>query len=251
MTDNSSAHSPRSLVPPSHEAQVWIDFDGTITRLDVLDELIRAFAVDDSWKAAEQQWQEGSIGSRECLGRQFAVVRATDADLDRFLDAIPVDDGVFPLIRLLDRVGVRYAVLSDGIDRFIRHLFRRHGLEDVTVRSNTIERPLHDSERMALRCPHGSEACESAAAHCKCASMEALARKPARNRRRRGSRGGWIYTGDGRSDLCPSRKCDCVFAKGVLSVNLEREGIPFLPYSTLHDVTDMLATVWGVGPEPA
>jgi 2,3-diketo-5-methylthio-1-phosphopentane phosphatase len=231
---------------------VWIDFDGTITRLDVLDELIRSFAADDSWKAAEQQWQEGLIGSRECLSRQFAVVRANDAELDRFLDTIPLDDGVFPLVRLLDRVGARYAVLSDGIDRFIRHLFHRHGLEDVPVRSNTIERPKEHHERMILRCPHGSESCESAAAHCKCASMETLTKKASRARRggsRAGSRG-WIYIGDGRSDLCPARKCDCVFAKGVLSSNLEREGIPFLPYSTLHDVTDMLATVWGVGPEP-
>jgi len=221
-----------SLIPPSADLQVWIDFDGTITQKDVLDELIRGYAVDDSWKLAEQQWQEGSIGSQECLSRQFAVIRISDAELDRFLDTIPIDDGIFPLLQLLDQFRVPYAVLSDGIDRFIHRLFRRHGLLDVPVRCNTIVR---DGDAMALSCPHGSATCESAAAHCKCASMVALG-KPSRQS---------IFIGDGRSDLCPSRKCACVFAKGVLATNLESEGQAFLPYSTLHDVSSILATAWG------
>src|SRR5438270_5490076 len=98
----------QSLLPPPADTQVWIDFDGTITQKDVLDELIRRYAVDDSWQLVEQQWQEGLIGSQECLSRQFAVVRVSDAELERFLDTIPLDDGIFPMLRLLDRFGVPY-----------------------------------------------------------------------------------------------------------------------------------------------
>src|SRR5438270_12549786 len=99
----------QSLLPPPADTQVWIDFDGTITQKDVLDELIRGFAVDDSWKLAEQQWQEGSIGSRECLSRQFAVVRASDEQLEQFLETIPLDDGALTLIWWLDRARVAFA----------------------------------------------------------------------------------------------------------------------------------------------
>jgi 2-hydroxy-3-keto-5-methylthiopentenyl-1-phosphate phosphatase len=225
-----------SLVPPPAETQVWIDFDGTITQKDVLDELIRGYAIDESWKLAEQQWQEGAIGSQECLSRQFAVVRIGEQELDRFLDTIPLDDGIFALLKLLDRFHVPYAVLSDGVDRFIKRLFQRNGLDRVPVRCNTI---IRDGDAMALSCPHGSPACESAAAHCKCASMLALASGARKS----------IFIGDGRSDLCPSRRCACVFAKGVLAANLEAERQAFLPYSTLHEVRSILATAWGADPE--
>jgi 2-hydroxy-3-keto-5-methylthiopentenyl-1-phosphate phosphatase len=53
-----------------------------------------------------------------------------------------------------------------------------------------------------------------------------------------------IYIGDGRSDLCPSRKVDCRFAKGVLAANLDREGVDFIAYTSLRDVAEMLAAGW-------
>jgi 2-hydroxy-3-keto-5-methylthiopentenyl-1-phosphate phosphatase len=222
----------RSLVPSSAAACVWIDFDGTITRQDVLDELINRYAADDSWKQAEREWQEGLIGSRECLSRQLAVVRIEDAAIDGFLDSIQLDPGLVGLIDLLDRHHVPVAVLSDGLDRFIGPLLSRGGLGRLKFRSNTIDR---EGQMLQLRCPFSSSICESASAHCKCKSMGELTVE-----HRQG-----IYIGDGRSDLCPSRKVACRFAKGVLAANLEREGLPYLPYEELSEVAGILAAVWG------
>lgn len=53
-----------------------------------------------------------------------------------------------------------------------------------------------------------------------------------------------IYVGDGRSDLCPSRGADVVFAKSVLARTLAAEGVPFVPYSTLADITRVLSDGW-------
>jgi 2,3-diketo-5-methylthio-1-phosphopentane phosphatase len=217
-------------IPPPQSAQVWIDFDGTITQLDVLDELIRRFAVDDSWKIAEEQWQAGLIGSRDCLTRQLAVVAATDDALDRFVDEIPVDAGFVKLISLLDENQVPWTILSDGIDRFIARLTKRVGIESARFRSNAIDTA---TGRLNLICPHGSADCRSASAHCKCASIASLSTGRTA-----------IYIGDGRSDLCPSRTVPCRFAKGVLAVNLEREGLWFLPFDTLDDVAESLKAVW-------
>ena len=47
---NASPKNP-SIIPLPARSQLWIDFDGTITRQDVLDELIRRYAADDSWKS--------------------------------------------------------------------------------------------------------------------------------------------------------------------------------------------------------
>ena len=227
------AITPTPAVPAPGRCQVWIDFDGTITRTDVLDELISRHAVDDSWRAVEADWQAGRIGSRECLGRQLAVVRATDAELDALLAAVPLDPGLGELFRALDAAAVPVAVLSDGIDRFIAALMARAGLGHVPVRSNRITRR---GPAMVLVCPHGDPLCASAAAHCKCGSMNRLA-APGRDCD--------IYIGDGRSDLCPARRAGVVFAKGVLAKNLAAEGVPFVPFDTLADVAGVLAEAWG------
>ena len=221
-------------LPPAARCQVWIDFDGTITGADVLDELIRRHAVDDSWVAVEAQWQRGLIGSRECLSRQLAVVRATEAELDRLLADIPLDPGVGRLFAVLAAARVPVAVVSDGIARFIGRLMARAELSHVPVRSNAVARR---GAAMDLLCPHGSPDCVSAAAHCKCHSMVALGTA---------GRDCHIYVGDGRSDLCPARRADVVFAKGVLAANLAAEGIAFVPFETLADVADTLASQWNV-----
>ena len=56
------------------------DFDGTITRTDVIDNILQRFA-DPSWQAIEAQWVQGEIGSRECLSRQLSLVNASPAQL--------------------------------------------------------------------------------------------------------------------------------------------------------------------------
>jgi len=222
---------PPAGIPPAERCQVWIDFDGTITTKDVLDELIGHYAADDSWRKAEELWQRGEIGSRECLERQFAVVKIGNDDLESFLDRIKPDPGAVALFALLHRASVPHAVLSDGVDLFIQWVLGRNGIQPAAVRSNTIERA---GDRMSLRCPWSDKDCQSASAHCKCASMAALSQK---NRKS-------IYIGDGRSDLCPSRKVDFVFAKGRLAESLASEGISFIRFKTLADVTRILEEAW-------
>jgi 2,3-diketo-5-methylthio-1-phosphopentane phosphatase len=224
---------PSAPVPPSGYAQVWIDFDGTITRRDVLDDLIQRYAVSDAWKLIEERWQAGIIGSRDCLREEFDLIRITQPELAKFLAGVEVDPGLSRLLGTLKRHRVPVAVLSDGIDFFIRSVLTRHGVGEITIRSNTL---VHEADRLSLRCPHASEACTSAAAHCKCSSAKQLLQAGRKT----------IYIGDGRSDLCPSRKSDAVFAKGALAAALTREKIPFTGFSTLNDVADTLEAAWSV-----
>ncbi|MFI5378367.1 MAG: MtnX-like HAD-IB family phosphatase [Tepidisphaerales bacterium] len=229
--------SPGGIIelPPAEKAQVWIDFDGTITRCDVLDELIQQFSVDESWKRVEQEWQAGRIGSFECLTQEFALLRITAAELDRFLDSIPIDDGAGELLQLLRQFEVPFAILSDGVDRFIRRILGRLGIADVIIRSNAV---VHSGTRLRLRCPHRHPECDVAAAHCKCASAESLL-QPGRTS---------IYIGDGRSDLCPARKAGVVFAKGTLARCLRAERNPFRTFDSLSDVAAALRASWSVDP---
>jgi Uncharacterized conserved protein, possibly involved in methylthioadenosine recycling len=66
------------------------DFDGTITRTDVIDNILQRFA-DPDWEAIEEQWLQGEIGSRECLSRQLSLVKATPAELLAYFDTVEID----------------------------------------------------------------------------------------------------------------------------------------------------------------
>lgn len=228
------AAQPSGLIPPPSQAQVWIDFDGTITQGDLIDELVARYAVNDSWKAIETDWHEGRIGSRQCLQGILDLIRISDEELDRFLDAGRVDPGAGALFGRLAAGGVPVTILSDGVDWIIGRLLGRAGIENLRVRANTVRRR---GDRMELICPYRDAACETDAAHCKCGSMRALGIA--------GRRG--IYIGDGRSDVCGARRSDVVFAKEALAECLAREGRPFIPFRTLEDVDRTLAAAWAGG----
>jgi len=218
-------------IPQPQVCQVWLDFDGTITRQDVLDELIKKFSIDDSWKIIEEKWQKGLIGSRRCLQEQFDLLRVSPEQLERTLDGIELDEGIFTLLELLESQHVPVMVISDSVDVFIRRILHRNGITKLTFRSNGM---VHQDSRLKLQCSDDKTACRFEAAHCKCRTVEVAGDPKRRN----------IYIGDGRSDLCPARRADYVFAKGILAQCLEKESIPFNRYSNLNDVAAVLSRSW-------
>lgn len=218
-------------LPRPLNAQAWLDFDGTITRGDFLDLLISKYSRNDSWKLVEERWRLGLIGSAECLSLEFGLLDITPEQLAAELDSVQLDPGATALFRLFREFDVPVSVLSDGIDSFIRAILTKAGVTLPTIRANRIT---HAGNRLSLDCPHSSKSCESASAHCKCASKRELGEK---------ARTG-IYVGDGRSDLCAARKASIVFAKGALAQALASEGRSFVRFDTLLDVEATLRTAW-------
>src|ERR1035438_3041671 len=69
---------------------VFCDFDGTITQLDVTDQILDQLA-DPAWRDVEREWAMGLIGSRECLERQIALVGASRQEFHAVIDSIALD----------------------------------------------------------------------------------------------------------------------------------------------------------------
>jgi len=97
---------------------VFTDFDGTITQLDVTDEMLAQLA-HPSWQEVEQAWTRGSIGSRECLERQIALVDTSAEELHALIDAVPIDPSFAPFYRFTRKRGIPLYVLSEGFDYVI------------------------------------------------------------------------------------------------------------------------------------
>lgn len=205
---------------------VFVDFDGTIVPCDATDVLFDRFA-SPAWRDVEADWQSGRIGSRECLARQAALMKATPAALDAAVDDLDIDVGFKTFLRTCREHGVTVSVISDGFDRVIARVLRRHGLS-LPFTANRLE-PVGDSG-WRLGFPHAREDCRALAGHCKCATAHA------------DSRGLEVVVGDGRSDFCVAGEADLVFAKSKLLELCRANGTPHEPFEDFFDVAEHLAS---------
>ncbi len=207
--------------------RVFIDFDNTITVGDVLDGLIERFSPGDGWRALEEAWTAGRISTRECLEGQLRGIRARWEDLAPWLDHVDLDPGFRALHDLAATEGIELTVVSDNFDRLIGRILHQHGLAGVAVRANHVDCL---GDRLIPSFPFANPAC-AGCAHCKRVHFTGA------NADGRAT----IYLGDGRSDLCPARHADLVFAKAGLLAGLRREGIACIPFRQLADAVPLVA----------
>lgn len=206
--------------------QFFCDFDGTVTRADVTDVLLEAFA-DPAWHAIEDEWLAGDIGSAECMARQIALIRADRATLDAALDAVPVDPHFAEFAAYCRREGLGLAIVSDGLDYAIRRILTRMGVIGVPVFANHLH--LLDHGRYALTSPNAMAGC--GAGTCKCRIVAPV------------SAGETVLIGDGRSDFCGATAATLTFAKDKLLAHCRAERLPHRPYRDFRDVLALTAAM--------
>jgi 2-hydroxy-3-keto-5-methylthiopentenyl-1-phosphate phosphatase len=199
-----------------------IDFDGTITWEDTTDVLLDRRA-DPAWLDVEKEWLAGRIGSRECLARQAALIRATPEELGATLMDVAIDPDFAPFVAAASRAGATMQVVSDGFDRCILPLLERAGLQ-LPVTCNRLS-PI-EGNRWAAEFPSFTPDCQSMSGVCKC--------QAARTKRM------LVLIGDGRSDFCLASRADVVLAKGKLADHCAENNYPFQPITSFADVLDWL-----------
>lgn len=211
--------------------RVFCDFDGTIARVDTTDVVLTHYARPE-WAVVEADWLAGRISAAQCMREQVALIQAPRAALDALLDTVPLDPGFPAFVRWAQRSGVPVAVVSDGVDYFIRRVLDRHGLGDLPIVANRLD----GGGEWSLAQPWSRSDCEAASGVCKCAATGL-------KNRAAGPGELVVFVGDGRSDFCVSDRADLVFAKHKLAEERRRTGAPFEPFSTFHEVTAALARV--------
>jgi len=206
----------------------FLDFDGTITRQDVVDVILETFA-DPRWLEIEEEWKSGHIGSRECLDAQMRLVRATKDQIDALLDSIEVDPGLIRLLETCAAYGVPVHIVSDGFDYCIDRILNRSSLDlqarlnGVRILSSHME---WESGQLRFDFPSFRQSCGHGCATCKPAMMSLLnhAGGPA------------IFVGDGLSDKYAALNADLVFAKDKLATYCREQEIKYLEYENLAEV---------------
>ncbi|WP_277591780.1 MtnX-like HAD-IB family phosphatase [Pseudomonas chlororaphis] len=200
------------------------DFDGTITRTDVIDNVLQRFA-DPSWEDIEQQWLDGHIGSRECLSRQLALVKASPAELLAYFDSVEIDPDFPDFVDHVIGLGASLEVVSDGIEQGIARILARHYVSLLPILANRLRQVDQHSWRIDF--PYSSDACRAASGNCKCKSTP------------KGKR--VLVIGDGQSDMCVAASADFVFAKSRLAEYCQRNAIPHATFDSFAELPALLA----------
>lgn len=210
--------------------RIYCDFDGTISRVDTTDHILSLFA-DPAWEDLEADWIAGRITAAACMSAQVALLKVSDVALDAALDAVTLDPGFTAFAGWCAGHDIALTVVSDGVDRFIRRILGRHGLDGLPIVSNRLT---GDETARGLDQPWRREGCAAGSGVCKCEVVEASASVDA---------GPVVYVGDGRSDFCASARADILFAKGALAQYAVQRGRAFHPFDDFHDVTAALRLV--------
>jgi 2-hydroxy-3-keto-5-methylthiopentenyl-1-phosphate phosphatase len=204
---------------------VLVDFDGTIAPDDPTDRLLERFA-EPQWRIIEDAWQAGKLSSRECMGRQVELLRATPRELDEEIGKVRIDPSFRTFLDFCRCRGAEVTIVSDGFDRVVRAALENSQL-DVPFFANTLEWRGDDRWRLAF--PHWRSDCRVKSANCKCSHGERFPSLPR------------VVIGDGRSDFCMSTRAEYVIAKGALADFCRGRGQDHESFGDFDDVTTHLA----------
>ena len=215
---------------------VLFDFDGTIARLDLSDEVMRRHADLEAWAPLEAAYLNGEIGSRTLLSRQARLLHGETERIAAMADGEQLDPEFRPLIDDLRDRGIVVEVVSDGFGFFVRPSLDRLGLSDLPVFT---ARTSFAPDAVEIDFPDGHPRCRV----CGTCKRERILVHQAAGRFT-------VFVGDGFSDLYAAAHADLVFAKDHLAALCADRGWPYRSWSTFADIRSGIAELLD-GPIPA
>lgn len=209
----------------------FLDFDGTISSDDVVDLALEKFA-DKSWKQIEQDWAAGKIGSRECLTKQVALIKATREELVKLASEVSIDPHFLSFLKKAEELGVLVTIVSDGFDIFIETILKKHlgaktqFLKALPIYSNKLA--VEGSGFKPVFQQH--DECQHGCANCKPMVIKKLTAVDDMV----------IFVGDGLSDRYAAKKAHMTFAKSKLLKYCEENNIDHIAYKDFNKIEEWL-----------
>jgi 2-hydroxy-3-keto-5-methylthiopentenyl-1-phosphate phosphatase len=206
--------------------QIFVDFDGTITKKDIGDEIFKEFGKFEPYHTQ-------LINNDISIYNYWHTVCSTfvnginNEKIIQFAKEFEVDLYFSEFASYCKKFEIPLAIVSDGFYVYINTIIENAGLQWIPVYCNHLN---IDLGRVELYFPNASESCS-----CKCASCK-------RNviLTNVSEEDIIVFVGDGYSDFCAAEHSDIVFAKGALAAYCNTNKIPHYPFSTFFDVLRLL-----------
>jgi len=204
------------------------DFDGTITTEDVSFLILDAYG-DKGWRRLFQDYKDGRISVGRFNTLAFATVRE---DRETLLDLVKKKTRLRPGLRnLVDYYrgnNIEFAIVSNGLDFYIRAILEDIGIDNVRVFSATTRFAGGSVEARYIG-PGGTIVEDNF----KDAYLRLFQQEGYRV----------IYAGNGISDAAPARQAYRCFATGDLLAYFRKNGASCIPFDDLNDIVDGLRSL--------
>lgn len=208
--------------------KLFIDFDGTITKQDIGENMFLKFGDSKEAYSIIDRWIKKEINSTESWKLLCQTIPKFDKQaFDDFINQIEIDDYFVEFYHFSKSHNIDILVLSDGLDYYIKKFFNKYSLTDIRFFSN--EFSLSSDNKIIPEFRFTDEECD-ACANCKRnhiienSSDEDIT----------------VYIGDGYSDTCPAQYVDYLFAKNSLLKFCEKNRISYFPFTNFSDVQNRL-----------
>jgi 2-hydroxy-3-keto-5-methylthiopentenyl-1-phosphate phosphatase len=210
------------------ETLVQCDFDGTVTEEDVSFLLLDAFAQGD-WRRLLQDYKEHRISVGQFNTRAFAMVKADKHTLLEALEGeVKVRDGFHELVKYCQDKSLKLAIVSNGLDFYIRAVLKDLGLEDLEV--HAAQASFHpEGMKVQYIGPDGNRVDDGF----KEAYIKSFLKLGCRV----------IYIGNGDSDIAPAKYAHYAFATGDLLACCRENNLECRPFETFLEVVRELDSI--------
>ena len=209
--------------------KIFLDFDGTITRNDVGEEIFRKFYDEKIVSKIVGDLLADRISSRECWESLCESALINDKKkFDNFILSQEIEPTLNRFVEYCEANSFEIFILSDGFDYYIDKILKRENLSRLKVFSNKLL--LNDDGKLIPYFPYYNADCRSSA-NCK------------RNHiiENSGEDDYTVFIGDGNSDIEVIQYVDFIFAKDDLLKYCEIQRITYFPFKNFDDVITRLS----------
>jgi 2-hydroxy-3-keto-5-methylthiopentenyl-1-phosphate phosphatase len=226
--------------PPGAPVSVLVDYDGTVSRRDIGDVLLEAYALVDQAivRARDADYDAGRAGSRELTQWDMEILPRDATLLGSVASSIPQDETFASFAAAVRAAGAALEVVSDGLGFYVSANLARldPALADVPVATN--ENDVAGTGEVTF--PYGHPQC-FVCGTCK------------RERVRAHEAGGRVvvFVGDGQSDRYAAHHADVVWAKDALLRWGRETGRDFLEWERFADIEAWFRAALADGRLPA
>ena len=214
-----------SLRPGQPPLALIVDYDGTISQVDVSDRILYTL-LGERYAQDDAAYTGGMVGSRTLFSSQVRLLPGDPGPVIAIAEAQPHDPAFAPFVRRAMELEVPVEVVSDGFGFFIEPALRRLGVPAIPVVTNLTA---FAGGRATMEFPNGHPTCFVCGT---CKRQRVLAHQASGRT--------VAFVGDGESDRYGAAYSDLIFAKDELVDLCRREGWPYAPWQDFAGLLEWL-----------
>ncbi|MEA4919136.1 phosphoserine phosphatase SerB [Proteiniphilum sp.] len=109
---------------------ICFDMDSTLIQTEVIDELAERAGVGSEVRAITEQAMQGEIDFNESFRQRVKLLKGLDISvMKEIAENLPITEGVGRLMKVLQKVGFKTAILSGGFTYFGNYLKEKYGFD--------------------------------------------------------------------------------------------------------------------------